>query len=108
MSSTVAPKAPSPGKHEHLFEATGVLPRHTLMCHFDLDPGEPQTRWEPGYPASLEMVACYLYDADILELMDQEVLSRIEAAAAEYFNRQSSENEVEEQLERFRATQEEL
>ncbi len=27
MSSTVAPKAPSPGKHEHLFEATGVLPR---------------------------------------------------------------------------------
>ncbi len=100
MPIIVGPKAPPAGKFEHTFEASDILPKHKLICHFDVDPGERETRWEPGSPASIEMVACYLYDADILELLDDNTVARIEAAAGAQFESDASDAEAEARAER--------
>lgn len=75
--------------HEKLLSGCNVV------CHFEADEGEPQTRDDPGYPPSLMLVAAYVRDVDILELLHPDQIEQIERDAMEALDSREEDRRAE-------------
>jgi len=53
----------------------------TLVCHLEYVAAERETDMSPGRPAGATLVAAYVRDVDIYDLLDSKQVSQIEADA---------------------------
>lgn len=52
-----------------------------LRCYLDYEPAEPQTQWEPGCTASMDLVYAFAGLIDISEVLHDDVKALIEEKA---------------------------
>lgn len=68
------------------FLADFLLEDHTLVCHLEYEPAERGSRehglqMEPDYPAQVTLVAAYVRDVNVYDLLSDDQISQIECAA---------------------------
>ena len=71
MAQALAPWMPraEPTCPLNMVEAIHQFRGFRLVCHFDYQPAERQTHWEPGCPESIELCAAYIGAVDVLEMI---------------------------------------
>lgn len=59
-----------------------------MDVEYDFTPGESAVKWgdypHPGWPASADLLSVKVGGVDILEMLDDEQIQRIESAVLEY------------------------
>ena len=58
-----------------------VLMDTAVVCHLEYEAEERETDVSPGWPASATLVAAYVRDINIYDLLDSEQVAQIEADA---------------------------
>jgi len=79
----VAPPCPSDC---FVYREERLLMDATLVCHLEYEPPEMGSRegglqMEPDYPSSATLVAAYVRDVNVYDLLDSKQVSQIEADA---------------------------
>lgn len=84
---------------------------HTLVCHLEYEPAERGSRehglqMEPDYPAQVTLVAAYVRDVNVYDLLSDDQIEQIEISAARDLEEQQAEAEGEARAERLEYQQE--
>lgn len=84
---------------------------HTLVCHLEYEPAERGSyqhglQMEPDYPAQATLIACYVRDVNVYELLDGDKVDQIEICAARDLEERQAEAQGEARAERHEYEQE--
>ncbi len=88
-----------------------MLDDASIICHLEYEPAERGSRehglqMEPDYPAQVTLVAAYVRDVNVYDLLSDDQIEQIEISAARDLEEQQAEAEGEARAERLEYQQE--